>query len=264
MRAVTKKLVVLSDLHVGSTVGLWPDKFKTHEGFEVSPNEFQKWLLECWQDCQKWIKAKTAGSRYELLLNGDLVEGVHHRSLEIMTPDPNDMARAAIALLEPVSGRATKTYLTVGTECHVRNMEAWIGKEIGAVRDKVTGHHASDRIELEFGDHLLAASHHMPTSARPYLEASAHSISLGAEIMERARCGKKPPSIIVRAHRHLHGVWSDGTAMSLSTGAWQGLTRFGSKVVPYAVPRPSCVILDFEGCQKGDLPVVHQRVYIAE
>lgn len=264
IKAKTKKLVVLSDMHIGSTTGLWPKSFKTHEGFHVGQNDFQKWLWSCWVDCQKWIKKKTGDQPYELLLNGDLIEGIHHRTIEVMTPDPNDMVGAAIETLAPIAEKAKAVYLTSGTECHTRNTEAWVGRELEAAVDPSTGHHVFNRLELEFGEHLVAASHHMSTACRPYLEASAHSLTLGSEIQERARAGKRPPTIVIKGHRHVHGIWQDGMGMCMSTGAWQGLTRHGQKVVPHAVPRPSCFVLDFTNLEKGDLPVVHQRIYIAE
>lgn len=264
MKAKTKQLVILSDLHCGGSTGLWPKGFKTHEGFEVGQNGFQEWLWECWEDLEGWIKKKTGGKPYELLLNGDLIEGVHHRTIEIMTPDPSDMVNAAIQVLGPLSDRATRTYLTTGTSCHVGNTEAWIGREIGAVKDPDTGHHVFPRLELEYGDHLVAASHHISTTGRPYLEASALSMALGSEIQERARTGKRTPTILIKGHRHVHGIYSDGMGMCLVTGAWQGLTRHAQKVVSHAIPRPSCFILNFEDCKSGDLPLVHQRIYIAQ
>lgn len=264
MKAATKKLVVISDTHIGSTVGLWPKGFVSHEGYQIGRNPFQDWLGDCWEDLQKWVKSKTEGKPYELLINGDLVEGIHHNSLQVMSPDRADQVSACEQLLRPMTSKASKLYIVKGTESHTRNDEIHIGRVLGAVKDKTTGHHAFDRLDLEYGDHLVAASHHMSSAVRPYSEATAHCANLASEIQERARCGKRPPTIIIRAHRHVHGMWADGLGMSLSTGAWQGLTRFGNRVVPHCIPRPSCFILDFEGISKGDMPLVHQRIYIAE
>jgi hypothetical protein len=80
----------------------------------------------------------------------------------------------------------------------------------------------------------------------------------------RARAKKPVPSVMVRAHRHRHGIWEDGNQMSVITGAWQGLTRYGYKVVPDAIPQPSAVIFDARNQEKGELPITHRRIYTAE
>lgn len=265
MKAKTKLCVVLSDLHVGSTVGLWPPGFVANEGFAIGQNPFQSLLWQHWVDCTtKWIPRVVGDDEFDLVLNGDLVDGIHHRTLQVMSADVADQTAAVLEVLRPLTDRAAALYLTKGTECHTRNDELRIGKELGARRDPSTGHHAWDRLELEFGKIVIAASHHTPTTSRPYLEASQHSIQLGAEIMERARNGKKIPRIILRAHRHLPGIWNDGRLISVTTGAWQGLTRYGRKVVPHAVPAPSCAVLDFRNAAPGELPSVHQKTWITE
>jgi len=43
-----KRIVVMSDLHVGSTVGLWPGRHPIEGGGIYEANRFQQWLLECW------------------------------------------------------------------------------------------------------------------------------------------------------------------------------------------------------------------------
>jgi hypothetical protein len=48
------------------------------------------------------------------------------------------------------------------------------------------------------------------------------------------------------------------------TGAWQFLTRFGKKVVPDSVPRPSVLILDWRNTKYGDLPAIKELVYAPE
>ncbi len=263
MKAKTKLLVILSDLHVGSTVGLWPAGFIAHEGFPIGQNLFQKGLWKHWLVCQAWIAKVTKGQPYDLLINGDLVEGIHHRSLQVMSPDVGDQLQAVIQVLGPVAKKAERMFITKGTECHTRNDECRIGAALNAVPDPATGNHAWDRLELDYGKGMIfAASHHTPTTTRPSLEATMHSVQLGVEIHERARSGKPIPKIIARAHRHLHGVWNDGTCISLITGAWQGLTRHGQKVVPHAVPKASCIILDFREVDPGELPIVHSKVFI--
>lgn len=177
-----------------------------------------------------------------------------------MTPDPSDQSMAVVQVLGELAEKSAAIYLTKGTECHTRNDELRIGRELDAVRDPSTGHHAWDRLELEFGKTIFTAAHHCSATSRSWLESGEYSRFLASEINERARCRKKIPHIVARAHRHVPGVFMDGLSIGIVTGGWQGLTRHGNKVVPYAVPRPSAVILDF---RDGDgLPTVHQKVFV--
>lgn len=262
MKTKSRIVVLLSDLHIGSTVGLWPEGFTSNEGYPIGQNQFQKWLWKCWKDCQEWIAQTVGKDEFELVLNGDLVEGIHHRSLQVMSPDVGDQTAAVVQVLDALPYKPTNIHMIKGTECHTRNDEIRLGKHLGASKDPQTGQHAWDSLDLEVNGTLFNFAHHISATSRSYLEASAHSIALGNMTHSRARVGRRVPSVICRAHRHRHGIWTDGNQISAITGAWQGLTRHGYKVVPDAVPEPSCIIFDTRKTDKGDLPLFHQRKYI--
>jgi hypothetical protein len=262
MKIKSRVTVLLSDTHIGSTVGLWPEDFISNEGFPIGQNPLQKWLWKCWKDCEGWIEGVVGDDDYDVVVNGDVVEGIHHRTTQVMSADVSDQTTAALAILGPMAEKASQIHLIKGTECHTRNDEIRMGKVLGATKDPQTGQHAWDNLDLEMNGTLMNFAHHISTTTRPYLEASAHSIALGVITHSRARVGKRVPSVICRAHRHRHGIWTDGNQASLITGAWQGLTRHGHKVVPDAVIEPSCIILDSRNTDKGDLPLFHQRKYI--
>lgn len=256
-----KIAVIVSDLHCGSTVAVAPPEIELSE-VVVKANPFQLWLWECWQHLWgEWVPSVTDGSAFVLVVNGDCIEGVHHHTKQVMHVDEGEHLKIAEAVLKPALEQATKTYLVKGTESHVKNLERVLGSTIRAEPDPATGEHAWDVLPLEIHDCLGHYRHHINTTSRPYLEGSQLSIHLGVERIEAARQGYRAPRYIARAHRHRHGVFSDGQGMSFVTGAWQGLTRYGHKVVPGAIPNPSCIILDWRGKEKGALPAVHEQVY---
>ena len=59
-------LVVVSDLHCGSNVGLMPPDSEIIGGNTIGfgSNHHQRWLWECWQDAQKQV-AKLAETAIE-------------------------------------------------------------------------------------------------------------------------------------------------------------------------------------------------------
>lgn len=255
---------MLSDLHIGSVVGLWPPGFVSNEGFPIGQNNFQKWLWKCWVDMIKWVDLTAGDSPFDIVLNGDLVEGIHHRTTQVMSADIGDQSVAVLETIAHLVAKSSALHVIKGTECHTRNDEIRIGKSLGGSRDPSTGQHAWDSLDLEVNGTLFNFAHHISATARPYLEASAHSIALGALTQSRARIDRRAPKVMCRAHRHRHGVWTDGNQMSAICGAWQGLTRHGYKVVPDAVPQPSAIMFDTRATEKGELPLVHQRIYTAE
>jgi hypothetical protein len=262
MKIKSKVLVLLSDTHIGSTVGLWPEGFISNEGYPIGQNNLQKWLWKCWNDCQEWIGSIVGDDPFDVVMNGDVVEGIHHRTTQVMSADVSDQSAAALEVLGPLAKKSSAIHFIKGTECHTRNDEIRMGKFFEASIDPKTRQHAWDSLDLEMHGTLMNFAHHISTTSRSYLEASAHSINLGNISHTRARVNKRVPMVICRGHRHRHGIWTDGNQISAITGAWQGLTRHGYKVVPDAIFEPSCIIFDARATDKGDLPLFHQRKYI--
>jgi hypothetical protein len=249
-------LVVVSDLHVGGTTALWPPDGKLESGNTVGhgDNAHQRWLWEVWQDTIKTIKSTFGDDPFALLLNGDLVEGAHHHNKEVCAAIEADHMEAAIQLLQPLSALANETYVIRGTECHTKDYERVIAKALGA-------NYCGDKALIRVHGTLIDAAHHMPTTGRAYLEAGAMSILMGNARLNYARVGHELPKVFLRAHRHVGGFYSDGTAAVISTGAYQLLTRWAFKVVPDSICRPAFAILDWRNKPKNSLPAISLPTY---
>ena len=106
MKTTNRLILVLSDLHVGSTVGLWPADFVSNEGNPIGQNHFQKWLWKCWVDMNEWVAKVTDGQPYDIVINGDIVDGIHHKTLQVMTPDLGDQVTAVKQILGELMDRS--------------------------------------------------------------------------------------------------------------------------------------------------------------
>lgn len=96
---MTRNVILISDLHVGSVTGLLGVDFKLSEGNTVTLNDLQKELLE------KWEQFKIDVGEYDtVFLLGDLICGLNKHELgkHVILPDLNEQKRAAVELLEPV------------------------------------------------------------------------------------------------------------------------------------------------------------------
>jgi hypothetical protein len=247
-------LVVVSDLHCGSSVGLMPPDSENLSGNTINfgKNHHQAWLWQCWQDAQSQVAKLAGNDPLALLVNGDATEGIHHRSPEVVASLIENHCQMAAEALRPWAARAVKTYITKGTECHTHNIESYLARLLNAETSE-----ARDKWLIEINGCLVDAAHHIGATSRTYLEASLLSIVLGNARLNAIRAGHPPAQVFLRAHRHCGGVYSDGSGMMCVTGGWQFLTRHGHKVVGDAIPRPSVLVLDWRGKPSGSLPTPH-------
>ena len=264
-------LAVVSDPHCGSTVGLMTPKYRTLERVTVHASPLQSWLWECWQDSIQFVKDIRGKSPLAFVVNGDAIEGVHHGTKQVISPDAGDHKQLAIRCLQPFADLAVRRYMVKGTECHTNNSEISIAHALGfemnpdfpREKDEAEndGAYVFDKLDIRINGVRCIIRHHMPTSVRRQLAATQLSIQLGEEQLEAANNGEEIPRVLGMAHRHRDGLYEDDNGIAFVTSAFQGLTRHGYKVVPNARCKPSITVLDWRGKKQGELPKVHHRAY---
>lgn len=241
-----------------------PPDFKIEEGQSVKQNVIQQWLWECWLDANKWVLELANGDPFAVVLNGDLIEGNHHRTSQIIGPDIGDHIKAASESLDTIAGESSRLFVVRGTECHTGNTEASLGKHLGATPNPETGSYAWDRLLLDINGVRCVWRHHIGTTMRRGLAATQLSIQLAEEQVEAANSSEPIPRVLCCAHRHKFGFYQDHNGMAVVSPPWQGLSRFGHKVVSQATTNPGVFALDFRGLRHGELPRLHSRVYEAQ
>lgn len=244
--------IVVSDIHCGSDVGLAPPETKTRSGNVVGfgDNHHQAWLWENWCTGIKRIKEMVGKSNAALFVNGDATEGSHHHNAaDLIAADIETHTNMAIECLQPLSNLCKKVFVVKGTECHTLNMENKLAEKLGAISGN-----AKDKWLVDINGCLLDVAHHMTTTSRAYLEASAMSILMGNARNNSIRAKHRVADVYLRAHRHCGGVYTDGAGLFGVTGGWQFLTRHGHKVVTDSIPRPSFLVFDFRSQKRGELP----------
>lgn len=255
-----RRVVCLSDLHVGSTRAILPPGFITIEGHGVRLSAPQEWLWEAWEATGEWIARKVRAEPFALVVNGDLIEGIHHRSTQVWSPDSSDHVAAAIRLLEPMAEAAARIYIVRGTEAHSGSAaEIVIGTALGA--QVVHGQHAADCLDLAVHGCHCRFVHHIGTSSRLGLYATQLGVMLAEAQAQAARFGQEVPRVYVAGHRHTYGAYRDDRGLCITLPAWQVLTRYGWKVAPASVVGAGAVILDWSNAERGELPEVHSFIY---
>lgn len=252
-RGTVRNLVVISDTHCGCRLGLMPpNPVRLDGGGTYSPSDFQRKMYGYWREFwETWIPKATHGEPFDLVHNGDAIDGVHHRSTTQISHNIEDQVRIAEAVLAPV---VAKCKATGGTYYHIRGTEAHVGQS-GEYEERLArnlkakpndeGQYARFDLWKRVGGksgplvHLL---HHIGTTASAAHESSAVNAELSALFNQSGRWAQEPPDYIVRSHRHRSiAVALDGAKgyiAAIVTPAWQGKTPFTWKIPGARVTEP--------------------------
>jgi hypothetical protein len=258
---VTKTVIVaISDLHVGSSTGLCPAAgIAGPDGTKHMPSKFQEFLWECWTHFFKteFERICKKVKKTVLVVNGDLVDGSHHNTINLMTNSIQCQERAAADLLKEVAGKFSRVYVVRGTEAHVQpgaQSDERIGELIGAEKDE-GGDYSRWQLWLDGSGVLFQFAHHIGTTSSAAYESSAPMRELVAGLVEAAQWGSKLPQVMVRSHRHRFipvAIPSEsGRIQIVITPAWQLRTPFVERIDRMRLPHIGGVffIVEDNECQ---------------
>lgn len=236
-------LVVVSDLHCGSSVGLCPPRFRAHDDFTIEHSARMAWLWDRWTEFGAFVAAAMRGRRYAVVVNGDAIEGNHHRCRELLHADPGVHVNIAIETLRPLTRDAAALFITRGTEAHSgHTAEHGVGAALEAV--PVDGNAAPDHWFLRVNGVDVSVKHHIAASIRANLEAGGLGRAYVEETYACAYNGWPVPRVLLRAHRHRAGLYSDMTGWIVVTPSWQLPTRYVKKIEADNVPHVGGAIID--------------------
>lgn len=232
-------LVIVSDLHCGCRLGLCTqEKVWLTDGGCYIPSEFQRivagWWSEFWDEAVPRI---CRGEPFAVVVNGELVDGVHHKATSQVSHNLEDQKRIAVAALEPIVAACDgRFYVISGTPAHSGESgcdDEGVARTLGAIPDE-TGRHARYTGWFRVGRALVNVSHHVGVTGVSHYETSAPFKELVEAFVEAGRWGDEPPDFVVRSHRHRFIAATvpthRGLAAALVTPGWQGKTPFAYRV----------------------------------
>ena len=241
----------MSDTHCGSTLGLCsPEGHKLDDGGTYKPSRLQRTVWNIWEDkfWNGWVPRVTKGEPYDLIINGDAIDGDHHRTPTIISTNLHDQFKAAEQCLAPAVKKALESggryYHVRGTEAHVgpsAQEEERLAEALKAVPDE-EGNHARWELWKTIGGALVHCSHHIGVSGSQAYESSALMREMAEALVESGRWGDEKPDIIVRSHRHrcmnVTIPTDKGMGIVVVTPGWQLLTPFTFRIVQGRVGQP--------------------------
>ena len=282
-------MFVVADTHCGSTVGLCPPAITLEGGGEYHANKIQRWMWDCWEDCtgckwkrkkkhdvdempgeisapskKGWIERVAKGRPWGLVANGDAIEGVHHKQVEVVGNDVAIHAQIARQVLGALCESSSVTFMVRGTEVHVGTVENSLGMHCGGRYDKSTKKFCWEQVQIRCNGVLMHAKHHISTSMRPWLTSMQFAAAIASEQLNSLGLGHEPPRVVCRAHRHQYGEFRSNLGLVVVSPPWQMLTRFARKVTQASLAQPGMYALDFADLDSYGLPRVHSKLYRAE
>lgn len=242
MSAKPVVLAVTSDQHCGSTVALCPPRIALDDGGAYEASKAQRWLWQCWQsfwDRVEAVRQEHAADLYTVF-NGDLVDGAHHKTTQILSENPN--AQAAVlteCMAVPLALKPDRIFVVRGTEVHVgqsasaeeRIADGLRRDKRPIVSDPDTGSASWWHLRMEIHGTLVDIAHHGRTGQREHTRAGAASLHAHDILLSHVKAGDRYPDLCLRGHYHRFNDSHDAAPVRVITsGAWQLKTGFVHRI----------------------------------
>lgn len=238
-------IVSLSDMHSGSTTALFPNypmRFPISEKDEInhSPTHHQTRMYEHWLKCADEVKRAGIGKRLIIVHNGDAIDGNHHGTIQIISPNPKHQTLIHTELMEAFLSRCgfsvqngDELHYTNGTESHT----SWTEYGIKEYFDFMNAQY-HEEMQLEVNGRKIWWTHHGPNPGKGANEGNAHRNWLRDIYWDCLKGKLSPPDLIITGHFHKSHYDSynqsfDHTIHGMILPSWQMKTRYAYRVAPF-------------------------------
>lgn len=236
-------LAVTNDQHCGGATALCPDKIELDDGGFYVASKLQRWLFQGWGDYWKRVAQVVKEVKPKLYIqgfNGDLVEGAHHKTTQIISENPNAQAAVVNAVMAiPKAQKPDYIAIIRGTEAHVgqsasaeeRIADGLRRDKQPIIKDQETGSSAMWHWRPELNGKLLDITHHGRTGQREHTRAGQAVLHAHDIFLSHTKRGERPPDLCLRAHFHRFNDSYDACPTRVVTnGCWQMKTSHVHKV----------------------------------
>lgn len=232
-------VAVSSDHHAGSTVGLCPPVFNLDDGGTYRASTAQRWLWRNWySNYIPRVKelADQYDTRYIAILDGDVIEGNHHHTTQVISNNETTQMRIAEEVLAPLLQDADQVYFIRGTPAHV-GQGARLEEKVAENWTNTIQHgknYTRWHLYLDVNRTLFDIAHKGGIGRLPWTRPNAVNKVLGAAIIAYHQMDKKTPNVILRAHWHQYADSGDNyrNIRAIAMPGWQLITGYVNSMTP--------------------------------
>ncbi|NJO30626.1 MAG: hypothetical protein HC874_26100 [Richelia sp. SL_2_1] len=227
-----KHLIVLSDLHINSTVALSLSEVSLDDGGIYHYSKSQRWLAANLSDFRKEIE-KLDGEKI-LVLNGDIIDVNKHSQHQLITPNISIAIDHAYTLIKHyLSDIVDKLYIVRGTEAHVGKVaeyEDLVAKKLDSMPDEF-GNSVHWSLLLDVNGVIFDIAHHGVVGQKAWTRTHPLDSLAANTIIESTKNGSVLPGVIIRSHLHTYADTYDNYPVRvIQTPAWQLATSFSYRI----------------------------------
>ena len=209
---MTKEAVIItSDHHINSTVGLAPPRINLDDGGTFIASPAQRWLWEGWLRFIEWADRLTEGYRTNTALVGDVGDlDTKRKSNQIITPNKATVLSMIGVVLEPLILISDTLRVTRGTPAHV-GKSAWLEEEVASDYDitvpAAKGIYAHNQVRMNASGVRIDIAHHASMGSLYRTRKNAANFIAHDAMEDYAfEMGAPIPHLVIRAHNHR---WAD-------------------------------------------------------
>ena len=259
-------LAIVCDTHTNSTLGLCPPNgIELDDGGTYKPSKLQRILWDAWTDFTDTVTAlkKKHNARLCTIFNGDISDGDHHNTTQIISRSENTMHKIAHKTLGLLYDASDVSYVVRGTRAHGGNsgsIEETFAEDIGAVQNKETGAYSWGHVYLNLNGIIIEAAHHGSMGRLPWTEKNAGNKLAAITLFKSAEEGKRVPHLAFRSHNHRYSD-SGGhyRVRGICLPGWQGKTEYIAQIDATAVPDIGGAIVLCDPSLPGGYEVIIKR-----
>ena len=235
-------IVIVSDSHIGSSVGLCKPAAALDDGGTYGLSARQSFLWRSYEDFLARVERERAD--VYTVWNGDIGEGDYkNRSTQVISRNKSTITRWMSDIFEPLANLSAVRFVTRGTEAHVgasAELEEGFADDIDATPEPATGASSWYWLPLEV-EGVCLDIRHQPTggggAGQPQNSQSVVDRLASRTLFSYANLGRRPPDIVVCSHLH---HWLDSRdafrTRAIITPCWTLKTGYVWRVVDPVQP----------------------------
>lgn len=259
---MTTIIADMGDIHAGSTVAVCPPVFAREDGGSYQASKAQKELYRLWLKYHALVKEAVGGStrrkkKFYLLVKGEVIDGDHHDTSQLITRNQVTQLKIAHRLFEPFFDlKPDRVFIIRGTPAHSGESSMWdeeFAKDTGAEPDTENGTHSWYWLPAVWEGVRFDIAHHGRAGGRPWTESNGANGLAAQIIFDYVKTGDKPPDLALRGHVHKNPDSGDNFATRvIHTPSWQLQTAFGNRIGPGQILPIGAHIIE---CDKGQYDI---------